>query len=235
MHKRAVLMISVASIAAAGLATAAALGATTPTQGSIAGPVTTVKSGTFTVKTSLSPTGSALVKTNAKTTISRQITAKRTDLKSGVCVTANGLKNSKGVVAATRVTVSYPTKGSCGGRVGGTPPRGNGSPTPQPPSGAQRPANAGFAAGMVSSIKGSTLTVTGRDGKTSTVTVSSKTSIRKTASVKPSQVGVKECAFVRGTSTDKGITVLATNVSLSQPVNGSCSTPQRTAGPRASN
>jgi hypothetical protein len=56
---------------------------------------------------------------------------------------------------------------------------------------------------------------------------------RTTASVKPSQVTLKECAFVRGTSTDKGITVLATNVNLSQPANGTCNTQQRTGTPRA--
>lgn len=53
----------------------------------------------------------------------------------------------------------------------------------------------------------------------------------KTASVEPNQVTLKECAFVGGTSTDKGITIHATTVSLSPPTNGSCTTPQRT--PRA--
>lgn len=230
MGRRFVLLTPLAGFAAAGLVAVAAIGATTPTQGSIAGPVTAVKSNTITVKTSLSPTGKALVKITASTSITRQTTAKRTDVKSGTCVTANGQRNSKGVVAATRLTVSKPTKGTCGPRAGARRPPRAGTP-PQPQSGAQRPANAGFAAGMVSSIKGSTLSVKGRDGKTITVTLSTKTTIRKTASVKPTQVRLKECAFVRGTSADKGITVLATNINLSPPTNGSCTTPQRT--PRA--
>lgn len=160
-----------------------------------------------------------------------QQAAASTDVKSGTCVTANGQRNSKGVVAATRLTVSKPTKGTCGPGAGARRP-GYGSPRagtpPQSQSGAQRPANAGFAAGMVSSIKGSTLSVKGRDGKTITVTLSTKTTIRTTASVKPTQVRLNECAFVRGTSADKNITVLAININLSPPTNGSCTTPQRT-------
>ena len=35
-------------------------------------------------------------------------------------------------------------------------------------------------------------------------------------------IKLKSCAFVNGTSTDKGVTVTAQSVRLSQPRNGSC-------------
>ena len=207
-----------------GLVAVGSVVAATPVQGSIVGPVASVRNSTFAVKTSLSPTGSSLVKTNAKTVIARQTVGKKADLKAGVCVVATGQKDSKGVVAAQRIAVSKPVKSACG-TAGITPPGGGagsaGTP-PQPPNGGQVSANAGVAAGKVATSKGSTVTVKGRDGKKTTVIISSKTAIQTSTRVKASQIAVQECAFVRGTSADRNVSIVATNVSLSKPVNGSC-------------
>jgi len=79
-------------------------------------------------------------------------------------------------------------------------------------------------------MSGSALTVKGRAfGSTSTkststtVTFSSKTSLMQTVTIKAAAVEPKMCAFVRGASSDKGVTVKATDVALTPERNGSCS------------
>jgi hypothetical protein len=222
------------SALAAAAAVVGAASAAAPVSGSISGPVAAVKGSTFTVTTSLSPTGKAKVDVSKSTTITTQQTLAQSALKSGLCVMANGQKNSKGVVAAQRVSLSTPVKGQCtagftrGGPGGGAPPTGG-----QPPPGAGGGngggfgnfANFGFAFGTISSVKGDTLTVKGMVNKkavTTTVTVGAKTQISKTVKVGISAVEVKDCVFVRGTSTDKGVTVQAQDVTLTKPTANGC-------------
>lgn len=228
--------IGLSALAAAGAVVAAA-SAAAPVSGSISGPVAAVKGSTFTVTTSLSPTGKAKVDVSKSTTITTQQTLARSALKSGLCVVANGQKNGKGVVAAQRVSLSTPVKGQCttGFNRGGGRPGGG-----VPPTGRQRPpgagggtggggfgnfANFGFAFGTISSVKGDTLTVKGTVNKkavTTTVTVGAKAQISKTVKVGVSAVAVKDCVFVRGTSTDKGVTVQAQDVTLTKPTATGC-------------
>jgi len=213
------------------LLAAAVLAAAAPVQGSVFGPVVSVSGSTFTITTSLSPTGKSKVSA-ASATVTEQGTAPRSSLKVGSCVMATGARSSQGVVAATRITISQPVKGSCtnGFRFGGarpnrtTPPGGNRTP---PAGGFRTNGNFGFAFGSVATIKGSTLTVKGvsfgsSTTRTTTVTVSSKTALEQTTTVKASAITTKLCAFVRGTSTDKGVAVKATNVALSPEANGTC-------------
>ena len=223
---------AVALLALVPAATAAA-----PVQGSVYGPVVSVKGTTFTITTSLSPSGKSLVSAGSAR-ITEQAAAPRSSLKVGACVSAMGTRDSKGVVAAQRISISAPAKGRCGGaffgRGGGGPPRTGTVPrtgtTPrfQPPGGFQN-GNFGFAFGSITKVSGSTLTVKGRSfgsstaTATTTVTVSSKTSLDQTLTVKASAVKVKMCAFVRGTSADKGVTVKATDITLSPETNGACS------------
>ena len=202
--------------------------AATPVSGSVAGPVTLVKGNTFKLTTTLSPTGSSTVAVGSTTVITDQVVVPHGALKKGTCVMATGKKNAKGVVTATRVTVSQAVKGSCTSgfsRGGGTrptgPPSGSGSGSQRPPGGFSGSANFGFAFGKVTKLKGSTLTVTGFRG-TTTVTVPAKTQILKTERVNSSAIVVKICAFVRGTSTDKGVKVKAQDVSLSKPTKTGC-------------
>jgi hypothetical protein len=158
---------------------------------------------------------------------------------------ASGTRNSKGVVAAQRISISAPVKGQCtsgfAGRAGGGPPRTGTVPrtgtTPrtQPPGGSGGNTNFGFAFGSIKKIDGSTLTVKGRSFRstkttTTTVTVSSKTTLQETKSVTASAVTTGACAFVNGTSTDKGKTVKATTIALTPKVNGACNAGFRRPG-----
>jgi Domain of unknown function (DUF5666) len=216
------------AVCAVGVGVAAAAA----TRGSISGPITSVKGSTFKVKTTLSPTGTATVTAGKKATITEEQTGKQSDLKKGVCVMASGTTKNK-VVQATRISISG-TKGCTspfGGRRpngqgpggnGGTPPARNGNGNP----GFKRPANFGFAFGTITKASGSTLTVKGFQGST-TVDVSGKTAITETAKVGTSALATNLCAFVFGTSSDKGVTVQATSVALSKPVNGSCQARRR--------
>jgi hypothetical protein len=216
----------------AGVASAAA-----PVTGSISGPVVSVKGSTFTVTTSLSPTGKSAVTVSKSTTIITQETVALSALKAGDCAMATGQKNSKGVVTAQRISLSTPVKGQCtagfgrgGARPGGGAP-GSGTGGQRPPGsgngsgGFGNSANFGFAVGTISSVKGDNLTVKGTiNGKavTTAVTVSSKTQISKTVQVGASAIAVKDCAFVRGTSSDKGVTVAAQSVNITKPTSTGC-------------
>ncbi len=193
-------------------------------QGSVSGPVTSVKGSTFTVKTSMSPTGTSTV-TIGSATITGQAKTSRSSLKVGTCVAATGTRDKKGVVAASRITISDPVNGQCGGGFrgrGGAPGTGTGPP---PGGFGGGNGNVGFAFGSVTKISGDTLTVKssfGQTTRTTTVTLSSKTALTRTVRAKASAIKVDLCAFVRGTSTDKGVTVKATSISLAPRVNGAC-------------
>ncbi len=217
--------------------------AASPVQGSLFGPVVSVKGTTFTITTTLSPSGKSLISTGSAK-ITEQAVAPKSSLKVGACVMATGARNAKGVVAATRITISQPVKGSCtggfgrGGRTGGTRPPGTTPPTGQrPPGGGGFGGNAnfGFAFGSLTKVSGSTLTVKGTSfgssaPRTTTVSVSSKTSLTHTITVAASKITVKTCAFVRGTSTDKGLTVKATNVAITLETKGTCTSGFRRPG-----
>lgn len=223
------------------IAAAALLAAANPVNGSVFGPIVAVKGSTFTITTKLSPSGRSLVSAGSAR-ITEQATAPRSALKVGACVMATGARNAKGVVAAMRIGISAPVKGRCGSpfafraRAGGASPRPPRTGTTPPPGGGfQRNGNFGFAFGRVTKAGGSTLTVEGTDFRTkkkttTTVTVSSKTTLSETKTVAATAVRTKTCAFVRGTSTDKGVTVKATDVSLTTEVNGACTTGFRRPG-----
>jgi hypothetical protein len=224
----------IAAFAAFALVPAAA-SAAAPVQGSLFGPVIAVKGTTFTITTSLSPSGKSAVSAGSAK-VTEQKVAPQSSLKVGACVMATGSRNSKGVVAATRITISQPVKGSCttGFRRGAT---GGSRPTPPaggtPRTGGGFPGNGGFAVGSVTKVNGSTLTVKGSFGgtsRTTSVTFSSKTSLVHTVTVKASAITVKMCAFVQGTSTDKGKTVKAASVALSAETKGTCTSTFRRPG-----
>jgi hypothetical protein len=197
--------------------------ATKPVAGSISGPVVSVKGDTFTVTTTLSPTGKSKVTVATAATITEQVAASSRAVKKGVCVMATGTKSAKGVVTATRVTITAPVKGSC--TTGLTRRGGNGlrpgGGAPQAGGGGFNFANLGFAFGQVTAVKGTKVAVKSARG-TTPVTLSKKTLITETKRVAGSAIAVKSCAFVRGTSADKGVTVTATNVSLTTPTTRGC-------------
>jgi hypothetical protein len=224
---------------AGGLALGAgAAGAASPVQGSISGPVVSVKGTTFTVTTSLSPSGKSAVTVVSSTRITAQAAGTSKNVKKGLCVTALGTKDKKGVVTAQRVTLRAPVKGSCTGGFAGRGGRGGGTP----PANRQRPpgsgggngfrgnANFAFATGTVSVVKGTTVTVKGTTG-TTTVVLAKKTQIDRTLTVGAKAIKLKLCAFVYGTSSDKGLTVKAQSVALSKPGANGCNARFRGNGP----
>jgi Domain of unknown function (DUF5666) len=243
---------SIAALAV-GLVLVPAAAAASPVQGSVFGPIVSVSGTSFTLTTTLSPSGKSLVSAGSAR-ITEQATAPKSDLKVGACVMASGSKNSKGVVAATRISISAPVKGQCtvgfgragaggglGNRPGGVRPGGTGSggsgSGQTPPSGGaggfNRSGNFGFAFGSVTKMSGSTLTVKGSFGgktQTTTVTVSSKTTLSETKTIKAADLKVKTCAFVRGTSNDKGKTVKATDITISPETGGKCTNGFRRPG-----
>jgi hypothetical protein len=214
-----------------GLAVTGSAAAAKPVVGSVSGPVTAVKGTTFKVKTTLSPTGTATISVGSATTITEQVAGTTASVKTGICVMATGQKNAKGVVTAARLSITEPVKGSCttgfgAGRRGNRPPGAGGGGGGAPPAGSGgggfgNSANFGFAFGQVTSVKGDSVKVKGTTGTTS-VTLAKTTQISQTETVKSSAIAVKSCAFVNGSSTDKGVTVKATDVRLTKPNKGSC-------------
>ena len=61
----------------------------------------------------------------------------------------------------------------------------------------------------------------GQQGSTK-VLLSKKTQVDKTEQVGRAAIVPKLCAFVRGMSGDRGVTVTATDISLSKPISGAC-------------
>jgi hypothetical protein len=223
------IVVTVIGAVTAGVALAAK-----PVSGTLGGPVTAVSGSTFTLKSSLSPKGKAMVHVGSKTTITNQVNGTRADLKRGMCLVGIGQKDKNGVVQAARVTLSSPIKGRCTGGFGGPP---NGRPaqgSPQPPQGAGQPpqgprpqgnvANFGFATGAITAVNGNVVTVHGQAG-TSKVALQAKAQIVKTVVAKTSAIKVGLCAFVTGTSSDKGANVTAQAIRLSKPGARGCTGP----------
>lgn len=213
----AIALLATGAVAlAAGAARAAG-----PVRGTIAGPVTAVHGRSFTLRSSLSPTGTSSVQVGSSTRITKQVRASRAELRQGACVLATGRKDARGVVHADRVTISAPVAGRCRG---GFARRGSGGP---PAQGAQRPprfraqGTLGFAAGTIVSAAGSALTVRGRRGSTK-VAISTRTQIVRTARVTLSALEIGLCAFVLGTSSDRGVHVTAQTVDVFKPGANGC-------------
>jgi hypothetical protein len=201
--------------------------AASPVSGFVSGQVVSVKGTTFVVKNSFGTVGNSTVLLTGSTDLVKQVAARESDVKVGACVTAVGQRPSSGAVEAFRLTITAAVKGKCstglfgyGGGYHGSPPSGAGR-TGAPPANFTGFGNFGFAAGEVIAVKGNTLTVHGENGST-TVALSSSTEITSMQKVGPSAIVVNECASVRGTSGDNGLTVKASNVNLSTPGTDGC-------------
>lgn len=236
MKSARLVSVAIAATAVAAIAAGVAAAAK-PVSGTIGGPVTAVSGQTFTLKSSLSPKGHAKVHVASATAMTRQVTGTHADLRKGTCVVALGQKNKQGVVQAMRVMLSRPVKGKCsagfgGGRPSGGPPGGQGARRPpqgggQQPQGSRPPANFGnfanfgLATGAITAVNGSSVTLHNQSGSAK-VTLQPKAQIVKTTTATMSAVKVGTCAFVQGTSTDKGANVNAQTVRLFQPTARGC-------------
>jgi hypothetical protein len=209
------ISLAAATVIAVGSTLATAAGATS-SPAFISGQIVTVSGSTFTISTSLSPTGKSKVSVGSKTTMSQQKTGSLSNLKKGVCMSASGTTSGT-KITATRISITS----SCADRPTGGPRGGGGGAGGNP----NLPANAGFAIGTIGSRSGSTLVVKTQTGST-TVIVNNKTQIMKSVNVTSSALKLKLCAFVRGTSSDGEKSVQAELVQLNAPVNGTCTGPR---------
>ncbi len=217
--------LAVVALAGGAALTAGMTRAAAPVAGTIAGPVMSVQGQSFTLRSSLSPTGKSKVHVGSSTAITEQATGARAALKKGVCVSAVGQKGKNGVVQASRLTLSAPVKGNCqtgfGRRQGSGPPPSGARRPPQGSPQGRFPANFGFAGGAINAVSGSVVTVRNQQGSTK-VALSSKTQISRLVRVTMSAVKVGLCTFVQGTSTDKGVNVTARSISLFKPGANGC-------------
>lgn len=186
--------------------------------------------------------GQVAVTWNAKTTFTKQVTAALSDVQVGSCVVATaggdaGAAADSSTVAATAVRISETAAdGTCTGglggrRMGGTRP--SDAPTDMPsdrpsggPGGGFGGGFGGGAFGTVTAVSGNGFTVESTaPGSSSTtsveVTVSSDTTYSATGKATAAAVKTGSCATATGDSDDTGA-VTASQVSLSDPVDGQC-------------
>ncbi|MGI9080195.1 MAG: DUF5666 domain-containing protein [Acidimicrobiales bacterium] len=148
------------------------------TVGTLAG----VKGSVLTVTTTDGRT--VTVNTSASTTVTAQVAATLADVQVGHRVTVRGTSSGAGALTADQITDtgSGPGRRNGGGPpVGATPNAGN----PGAPGGPGGSIPAGLAAGTVSAVNGTTITVTGPDGTATTVTPSASL---KVTTLQPSSV-----------------------------------------------
>jgi hypothetical protein len=196
--------------------------------------------------------GQTTVELTAKTAITATVALSLRDVTVGTCISATGTKASGGKVDATLVTVTAAVKGSClerggfgaGGGAGFRGGSGGGFPRTTGTVPARfRTTNVAGVFGKVTKVSGSTISVegigfAGFGGRPApgpakptttpkagpqTVVVSSKTRYSKTEKVSAGALKVGECATAYGSTNDIGV-VSATRLTVTQPVDGSCTT-----------
>ncbi len=176
--------------------------------------------------------------------------ASASDIAKGDCVRVVGTGSATSGVSASTVVITQPTSKGCtrapnggaAGRGAGAGRFGNGTPGSTPftspngtpftlPGGSTLPSNIAAAFGSVTSVSGQQLTVksqvpqTNKKSKTKTrtvtVTLTSSTTVTQTVKGAESDLAVGSCVSANGTADSLG-TITAKNVTISQPVNGSC-------------
>jgi Domain of unknown function (DUF5666) len=178
--------------------------------------------------------------------------ASASDIAQGDCVRVVGTGSATSGIQATTVVVTKPTSKGCTrnpngatpgrgagtGRFGNGPPGSGSAPFTSPngspvtlPNGSTVPTNIAAAFGTVSSVSGGQLSVksqappTNKKSKaktrTVTVTLTGSTTLTQTVKAAVSALAVGSCVTANGTVDSLG-TITAKNVTISQPVNGSC-------------
>ncbi|MFJ9388051.1 hypothetical protein ACIRON_04485 [Nocardioides sp. NPDC101246] len=175
-----------------------------------------------------------------ETTISQQVSAALADVAVGSCVmvtTADGSEPSETAVTAGTVRITEKTDGSCaggGGFGGGQRPEGMPSDMPSDmPEGMPSGGPGGMGGGMGTSGEvtevsdsGFTVAATSRDSEESTsvsVTVGSETTYTTTKTATKSVLVIGKCVSATGEADDTGA-VTAVRISVSDPVDGECTT-----------
>jgi hypothetical protein len=160
------------------------------------------------------------------TTITQTKTGVLADIVPGSCVIATGTKDASGNVVASSVRLSQPVNGACtagfgnrpGGAGNGPRPTPNGTPRATPAPGQPLPS---FAAGRVTAVNGTAVTVQPTTGAAQTITVPTTVTVSESNPVPASDLSVGDCIQANG-SKDSGGTVAATALSIVPPGPSGC-------------
>ncbi len=164
----------------------------------VVGAITSVSGNTFEVAR---PNGAATVSWTDSTRILESVPAQLGEITAGTCIkagaTRDGAPADSGAITAKFVAISTAVDGTC----------------PQPPAGAPAPpAPHRGVRGVVDSVSGDTLTVTGPSGQT-TVTVNDGTHFRRMVAVSAPSISAGKCVAARGATDGDGV-LQATRVTV---------------------
>lgn len=178
----------------------------------VIGPVTSVSGNTFEVAR---PAGATTVAYTDATRIVEPVPAQLGEITAGTCIRAGATPDSapadSGAISAKWVAISAPVDGKCPQRPGGAD-----APAPPVPHRGVR--------GVVDSVAGNTLTVTGASGQTTTVTVTDDTHLRRMVTVGAGVISAGKCVAARGTRDGDGV-LQATRISVWAPDGDACPEP----------
>ncbi|MFN2464974.1 MAG: DUF5666 domain-containing protein [Candidatus Dormibacteria bacterium] len=146
--------------------------------------------------------GDVTVDYTAATTFAKSSVGTFADITVGKCLVATGQKDPSGAITATAVRLSEKAGGACTqGGAAGTGPGGFGGrpgarrspgpiPSPDP--------NFGFAAGAVTAVSGTTVTVQPRTGGTVIVSVPTTVQVTRSAPATAADLALHECVAANG-------------------------------------
>ena len=154
------------------------------------------------------------------TTITQTRTGVLADVVPGSCVIATGTKDASGTVVASSVRLSQPVNGACNAGLGNRPPGANGAPNPNatpraiprrtPAPGQPLPA---FAAGKVTAVNGTSITLQPATGAAQTITVPTTVTVSESNVASASDLAVGDCIQATGPKDSSG-KVAATALSI---------------------
>lgn len=231
------------SAAAAPAGGAGGAGGGMPGAPGASGTIAAVSGSTLQVQSESS--GQVAVSWTDATTFSEQVAGTLADVAVGSCVMVQSAAEAEegSPVTATAVRISEAQDGECTGGFGGGPGGGErpeGMPTDLPTDlPTDRPTDmpgggrgfGGGTFGAVTAVSATGFTVEAPDSSVE-VTVAAATTYATTATADASAVEVGRCATAQGEADDTGA-VTATRISVSDPVDGACSSGRGFGGPPA--
>jgi len=162
-------------------------------------------------------TGDSTVTYATTTTMTQTSTGTLANITPGVCISATGTKDAAGMLTASTVLLSAPVKGSCattgfGGGGGSFSPRPGATPRPSfsPPAGA---AGLTAARGLVKSVTGTSVTLTGTTGITTTINVPTTVKVTTSTVIQAAALQTGECVTALGPKNSSG-TVAARSLTI---------------------
>lgn len=161
----------------------------------VIGSVSSVSDNTFEVAR---PAGTATVALTESTRIFESVPAQRGEITAGTCIKAGATPEgaADGAITAKFVAISTPVDGQCSQR----------------PAGSEAPKAHRGVRGVVESVSGDTVTVSGPSGPT-TVTLNDSTHYRRMVGVSAPSISAGKCVAARGSKDGEGV-LQATKVTV---------------------